>query len=812
MLKCDSNKTLPNELALRAKLGIPTEAKKVLIFGESSHWDPNWLQTSHQYFNQLVQKNMDMALKELEKEPTRIYSVECMFFMRMYWDSRPENQGIIRELANSGRLRFTSSGVTTSDTLIPSTEAILRDLLLGQDWLRENEITQEPRMACFPDCFGHSPFLPELLHAAGFDMTSFYRIDGMYSVAADFDPRSSFPRPGSTAKKLLEEEKTLDFIWKGHDGSELLSHWNAFSYFQGDMLAYSGIMRISNFPIYYDNRSENHVASRIHSYVKQLAPYSRTPYLFCPIGMDFTAPIPGLVSLLDRYNRVRYPQTGIWVTNLALDDYLVLVNCYRQNLPILHIDPNPYWTGFYTSRPSLKQRSFDLAEQLQSIEALALMQNDPLLPGQVAKRISPTWWILATSNHHDFITGTAPDKVVAAEQQPILDQALSLTKEIIEKLEPTAYSAALPVRQDYDYTLQDGILEVTTPYYLLRFSEKEGGMLVFAQDHVTKIPLTGLPTNDLICYKESGGLWRMGHEYKGGYLKEVDRASHHPIKFILSPTTDGLLVSWESIFMKEKIQQMIWIPSQSRLVYFGVKGKAPSKHTITMQFATHIETDKITMENPGGIITRNQEKLYSPTFWNVQQFSFIQDNTTSAGVAIFFENSGAIALRPKGILEPIALRNAQREIAYGILPIPATPAVGNELEDCTFTCALLFTAEGDWKQNNLPNQARNLQSPPWTAEKIHPTPFISQLFTTNRPDVIITSIKPAWRGNGIIIRLFAYAPVDTIAHVYAKMPIEQATLCDARERDISSLQVDGRSVILPVLNSITTIRVTTLDD
>jgi hypothetical protein len=37
------------ERALRAKLGIPLDASQVLVFGETSHWDPDWLHTTEEY-------------------------------------------------------------------------------------------------------------------------------------------------------------------------------------------------------------------------------------------------------------------------------------------------------------------------------------------------------------------------------------------------------------------------------------------------------------------------------------------------------------------------------------------------------------------------------------------------------------------------------------------------------------------------------------------------------------------------------------------------------------------------------------------
>jgi hypothetical protein len=39
------------EAALREKLQIPKDANRVLIFGETSHWDPNWVLTSERFYN-----------------------------------------------------------------------------------------------------------------------------------------------------------------------------------------------------------------------------------------------------------------------------------------------------------------------------------------------------------------------------------------------------------------------------------------------------------------------------------------------------------------------------------------------------------------------------------------------------------------------------------------------------------------------------------------------------------------------------------------------------------------------------------------
>ncbi|MGD8599638.1 MAG: hypothetical protein PVJ26_21675, partial [Anaerolineae bacterium] len=107
---------MKDEKALRASLGIPADAQRVIVFAESSHWDPNWLYTSDEYYDRFVQKQMDEAIDGLLREVRRIYSLECMFFLRMYWEKNPQQHATIRGLVNEGRLRLTSSGVTTADT------------------------------------------------------------------------------------------------------------------------------------------------------------------------------------------------------------------------------------------------------------------------------------------------------------------------------------------------------------------------------------------------------------------------------------------------------------------------------------------------------------------------------------------------------------------------------------------------------------------------------------------------------------------------------------------------------------------------
>ena len=796
-------------MSLRARLAIPADAKQVIVFAESSHWDPNWLLTSEEYFGRLVCPNLNKAVSELLKEPRRVYSVECVFFLRMYWDRMKEKQDAVRALVNEGRLRLTSSGVTTADTLLPSAEAILRDLLIGQEWLRSNGMSQEPSVAYFPDSFGHSPALPSLLKAAGFSLAAVTRIDGMLSPASYHELICKrFPRPHSSAAQLMKEKRCLDFIWRGPDGAEVLCHWNAHDYRQGDLLAHRGITRVYVFPSAILDRSDRNVSGKIRRFVRQLTPYSRTPYLFCPIGGDFIGPIPDLVALLDRYNRIHYSSTGVWAINAGLDDYLALVNCHRDALPIVELDPNPYWTGFYASRPTLKKKCRELVDLLLLTEQLAVLPENGGQRQQTTKAIEEGWWYAAASNHHDFVTGTAPDRVVRVEQEPWLDRRIVEANAAIESLAPRVdqrtriTSAPLP-----EWRRHGDALEISMPHYVIELKENRGGSIARAWHPVTRAPLLSM-SNYLVSYRDTGGLWRMGHEFWGGALREVGRSSDRPAPFEVHDRGGCLEATCTAEVDGQRIRQVFRFSSDSPAVRFRVEGQAAKRRTVTIRLGTGLAPSQLAMDAPGGIVLRPLQKIYSPTFWPAQSFVHFQDRASGRGIALCLALPGAITCQSDGTLELVALRNATCERAFGFLPLLGLPASGHEQSDHVCEYALLFTEAGDWRENSIPLMARELFARPLDSSAYGgPGDLAASLVTTNRPEVMVTAVKPASRGSGIIVRLCTYAPLDMPVDMNVRVfPLKAAFLCDARERDLQPLQITGQSVRLTMPGAIASIR------
>jgi len=409
--------TAKTEAELRRSLGIPPEAERVVIFNQNAHWDLDWLKTFDTYYNLYVEKTITEALDILDHDPKYYYSISEIAFLKRYWGDHPEDRVRIRHHAQSGRLRIVGGGISSPDTLIPAGETLVRDWLIGVTWCREN-LGVTPIAAWQPDSFGHSPSLPGILAGIGYRFVGFSRVDGVDANNQWYG--TAPPTPGSTADILIKTG-ALDFIWEGEDGSRVLAHWMLGSYCQGD-----GIDSLSSLFLpgqHISGRPDPEwTNARIASYLNVLKDISPTDYIFVPIGCDFATPIEGLPRYMDAWNSGVYPTTGVWAVQATFEDYMRLVEFQKDRLPVLNLDINPYYMGFYASRPLIKKEIKEVSYKLMAAEAASLIAERGGIP-YPKDSLSHAWEKLSFTNHHDFCPGTSTDEVYRDEQLPWLADA-----------------------------------------------------------------------------------------------------------------------------------------------------------------------------------------------------------------------------------------------------------------------------------------------------------------------------------------------------------------------------------------------------
>ncbi len=794
--------TIERERRQREALGIPHDAERVLVFSESSHWDTNWLSTSEEYFEARLLPILTKVIRALEAHPGRVYCIESLFFLKLFWERHPHLQDRLRALVLRGQLKISSSSLTTPDTLLPHAEAILRDFHLGQEWLRKVGLPVAPTTAYFPDNFGHSPHLPSLMRAVGVDAVALTRIDGMYFLAADFRKKSAFPLKGSTAELLQRELRTLDFVWRDDDGAEVLCHWNAFTYFQGDMLGHAGIIRWNGHVVGIPWATRGHVARRIEGFVRQLSAVTRTPYMLCPIGMDFNDPIERLPELLERYNRERYPVTGVWAALAGLDDYFDLVRTRRDDLPVLSIDPNPYWMGFYASRPDLKQRATRVARTLVLSESLSALS--PRCEN-VETSLRDGWRHLVLLNHHDAITGTSPDRVCDEEQRVWLDaaevsakRALSLALSGCEVREGAPEDGAPPsqgIRWEHD----GRAVHVATEHYRLAFSIEKGGCLTSFVAH-GKEQLRGLGL-DLVGHADEGGLWRLGHEYRGGRFKVVDRASLRPADVSVETGQGEVAIAALCRVGGETFKRVVTCRAHEPFLRVRTEGVCARRLTVTCTSELAFVPDRLSMDTVGGTIERPCRRLYSPTFWPVP--SLLSLGGEGQGLHVGFEAPSAVSVSPEGVLEWIVARNATKERAFRLLPVLAHPIGGTHFDLQTHEAAFFATPCVEAP----PDLVRGMHEGWLPEEWRRITARAGASFRCDDAQVTFTATKRADVGNGIIVRLWSPPRPERVVRVWvASRAIHAASRCDARERDLEPLHVESGRAVVPLASRLTSVR------
>jgi hypothetical protein len=411
-----------SELDLRQKLGVPADAKTVIVFGQNAHLDIDWQKTFDDYYSTWVEQIFLQARQILDAQPRAFYSVAEMAYLQNHLLVHPEELAPLKTASQRGALRIVGGGMTSPDTLLPEPEMLFRDLLYGVKFA-EDTLDAHPKAAWLPDSFGHAATVPDILAAAGFTSVAFSRIDGSPSLFQELlDPKLA-PAPGSTAQ-LLRLLGSADFLWRGVSGAMVLGHFMAGHnlYCEGDNIDYDESIEVPGGHLGpFSGNDPSFTDGRIETYIEGLRPYTKTPYMFVPVGCDFAQPKPQLISYLDGYNARHYPTSGVWAVAAPFDDYAELVSNYADLLPTYSGDLTPTYMGFYGSRADLKLQTREAAQPFFVAETFATVLGAEGRAHSIAA--APQFQLLTRTDHHDFVTGTSADDVVSSEQTPLLAAA-----------------------------------------------------------------------------------------------------------------------------------------------------------------------------------------------------------------------------------------------------------------------------------------------------------------------------------------------------------------------------------------------------
>jgi mannosylglycerate hydrolase len=137
-----------------------------------THWDREWYHPVGRFRQRLVE-----LIDELLDDPPRPGESFLLdgqgVVLEDYLAVRPDRASELSSLLREGRLEA-GPWYVLADELIPSGEALVRNLLTGRRVLRALRATSPPVLYC-PDSFGHPATLPELAAGFGFHTVILWR-------------------------------------------------------------------------------------------------------------------------------------------------------------------------------------------------------------------------------------------------------------------------------------------------------------------------------------------------------------------------------------------------------------------------------------------------------------------------------------------------------------------------------------------------------------------------------------------------------------------------------------------------------------
>ena len=185
-----------------------------------AHLDTEWRWEYPQVINEYIRKTMEDNFALIDKYPHYIFNFSGANRYRFMKEYFPADYARLKKYVNEGRWFPAGSSMEEGDVNAPSAEAIIRQILYGNDWFRK-ELGKASAEYMLPDCFGFPASLPTILAHSG--------VKGFSTQKLVWG--SSAPRGGPESLEKTPEGTPFNVgVWVGPDGESVLAGLNPGSY------------------------------------------------------------------------------------------------------------------------------------------------------------------------------------------------------------------------------------------------------------------------------------------------------------------------------------------------------------------------------------------------------------------------------------------------------------------------------------------------------------------------------------------------------------------------------------------------------
>src|SRR5438477_7186832 len=188
-----------------------------------AHLDTEWRWEYPQVINEYLRRTMEETFALFEKYPHYVFNFSGANRYRLMKEYYPADFAKLTQFVHSGRWFPAGSSMEEGDVNAPNAEAIIRQILYGNEWFRR-EFGKASAEYMLPDCFGFPASLPTILAHSGVKGFSTQKL--VWGSSADGGgPESRERTPEGTPFNVG--------VWVGPDGESVLAGLNPGSYSGG---------------------------------------------------------------------------------------------------------------------------------------------------------------------------------------------------------------------------------------------------------------------------------------------------------------------------------------------------------------------------------------------------------------------------------------------------------------------------------------------------------------------------------------------------------------------------------------------------
>jgi alpha-mannosidase len=342
-----------------------------------THWDREWYLPAERFRQRLVDL-VDELIDDPPRDGESFLLDGQAIVLDDYLRVKPDRFDALAALLRAGRLEA-GPWYVLADELIPSGEALVRNLLVGRRTLRRFGVDAPPALYC-PDSFGHPAALPAI--AAGF---------GLYVVVLWRGYGSKRFPPGDTAR------------WRAPSGETVLLYH----------LPRSGYELGSNLPLEPAEAAARWLAMR-----EELAPRATTGVVLLPHGADHHARQTGYREALAALETAG---AGDGVRRSSLTGFAdAMLECSPDStLPIVDGELRDSFGYTWTLQGTFATRADE--KRLNALAERALIRDAEPWNALASRNgrsrrpfLDEAWRALLEAHPHDTLCGCSIDDVAAA--------------------------------------------------------------------------------------------------------------------------------------------------------------------------------------------------------------------------------------------------------------------------------------------------------------------------------------------------------------------------------------------------------------